>query len=283
MLDSKSLDQASGILTLKPTLFMRIYQLDAFTDHLFSGNPAAVIPLSEWLPDEKMQKIAAENNLAETAFYVPTGESGQYHIRWFTPTVEVDLCGHATLASAYVVFYLEDKPEVDRITFDSRSGPLNVCREEEGWLVLDFPVDTVQKAALQPPALTTAFTEKPIAVFKGKTDYMLVFGSQADIAGLSPDLRELSTVPARGVIVTAPGDEVDFVSRFFAPQSGIDEDPVTGSAHTTLTPYWADKLGKTELTARQLSARGGFLKCKLNSERVEISGKVQLYLTGEIL
>lgn len=262
---------------------MRLYQLDAFTNQLFSGNPAAVVPLTEWLPDEQMQKIAAENNLAETAFYVSTGEPGQYHIRWFTPAVEVDLCGHATLATAYVVFFLEEKPAVDRITFDSRSGPLNVCREKDGWLVLDFPADVVQKATLQPPALTAAFTEKPKAVYKGKTDYMLVFGSQADIEALTPDFRELVTVPARGVIVTAPGKDVDFVSRFFAPQSGIDEDPVTGSAHTTLIPYWADQLGKTELTARQLSARGGFLKCKLNEDRVEIAGQVQLYLKGEIL
>lgn len=262
---------------------MRLYQLDAFTDQRFAGNPAAVVPLTEWLPGEQMQKIAAENNLAETAFYVATGEPGQYHIRWFTPTVEVDLCGHATLAAAYVVFFLEDKPVLERITFDSRSGPLNVCHEADGWLVLDFPVDTVQKATLQPPALSAAFAEKPTAIFKGKTDYMLVYSSQAEIENLAPDFRELATVPARGVIVTAPGDEVDFVSRFFGPQSGIDEDPVTGSAHTTLTPYWAEQLGKTELTARQLSARGGFLKCKLNGNRVEISGQVQLYLIGEIL
>ncbi|OIN59667.1 PhzF family phenazine biosynthesis protein [Arsenicibacter rosenii] len=262
---------------------MRLYQLDAFTDRLFAGNPAAVIPLTEWLPDEQMQRIAAENNLAETAFYVATGEPGHYHIRWFTPTVEVDLCGHATLATAYVVFYLEQKPDADRITFDSRSGPLNVCREEEGWLVLDFPVDTVQKATLLPPALLTAFDEKPVAILKGKTDYMLVYETQEQIEQLTPDFRELVTVPARGVIVTAPGKDVDFVSRFFGPQSGIDEDPVTGSAHTTLIPYWAEKLGKTSLKAQQLSARGGSLMCKLSGERVEIAGQVQLYLKGEIL
>jgi PhzF family phenazine biosynthesis protein len=265
---------------------MRIYQLDAFTDHLFSGNPAAVVPLTEWLPDEQMQRIAAENNLAETAFYVNTEGEANYHIRWFTPTLEVDLCGHATLATGYVVFFLEQKPETDHIYFSSRSGPLKVCRSEDGWLTLDFPIDVVHKANLQPPALLASLNEKPLAVYKGKTDYMLIYESQAQIAALEPDFREMSTVPARGVIVTAPGDAnsgIDFVSRFFGPQSGIDEDPVTGSAHTTLVPYWSEQLGKTDLTALQLSKRGGYLRCKLNEARVDISGQVQLYLTGEIL
>lgn len=272
---------------------MRIYQLDAFTDRLFAGNPAAVVPLTDWLPDEQMQQIAAENNLAETAFYVKTDGDASYHIRWFTPTVEVNLCGHATLAAGYVVFFLDQKPEpanepVDQIFFDSRSGVLKVCRGEDGWLTLDFPVDAVQKANVQPPSLVASLGTKPLAVYKGKTDYMLVYETQAQVEALMPDFREMATVPARGVIVTAPGDAngdygpVDFVSRFFGPQSGIDEDPVTGSAHTTLVPYWADRLGKTELIARQLSARGGYLKCKLNGERVDISGQVQLYLTGEI-
>ncbi|AQG78761.1 PhzF family phenazine biosynthesis protein [Spirosoma montaniterrae] len=265
---------------------MRIYQLDAFTDRLYTGNPAAVVPLTEWLSDEQMQQIAAENNLAETAFFVKTDSDTDYHIRWFTPTVEVDLCGHATLATGYVVFFLEDKPEKDAITFDSRSGPLKVCRSDDGWLTLDFPADVFQKANVQPPALLTSLTEKPVAVYKGKTDYMLVYESQAQIEALTPDFREMATVPARGVIVTAPGSAesgVDFVSRFFGPQSGIDEDPVTGSAHTTLIPYWAEQLGKTELTARQLSKRGGYLRCRLNNDRVDISGQVQLYLSGEIL
>ena len=275
---------------------MRIYQLDAFTDRLFAGNPAAVVPLADWLPDEQMQRIAAENNLAETAFYVKTDGEANYHIRWFTPTVEVDLCGHATLATAYVVFFLENKgtgiDSIDQIFFDSRSGSLKVCRGEHGWLTLDFPADVVQKATLQPPALLASVGEKPTAIFKGKTDYMLVYETQAQIEALNPDFREMSTIPARGVIVTAPGNQdseqsVDFVSRFFGPQTGIDEDPVTGSAHTTLVPYWAEKLGKTELTARQLSKRGGYLRCKLNDNgakpvRVDISGQVQLYLTGEI-
>ena len=269
-----------------PSIPMRIYQLDTFTDRLFAGNPAAVVPLTEWLSDEQMQQIAAENNLAETAFYVPTDGEAKYHIRWFTPTVEVDLCGHATLASGYVVFFLEQKPATDELIFDSRSGPLKVCRSDNGWLTLDFPVDVVQKANVQPPALLASLNEKPILVCKGKTDYMLVYETQAQIEALEPDFREMSTIPARGVIVTAPGDAasgVDFVSRFFGPQSGIDEDPVTGSAHTTLAPYWAEQLGKTDLTARQLSKRGGYLKCKLHADRVDISGQVQLYLTGEIL
>lgn len=264
---------------------MKLYQLDAFTDRLFAGNPAAVVPLTDWLPDEQMQQIAAENNLAETAFYVRTGGDNQFHIRWFTPTVEVDLCGHATLAAGHVVFYLEEKPEADQIFFDSRSGSLKVCRGDEGWLTLDFPADVVQKANVQPPALTASLGAKPTVVFKGKSDYMLVYESQAQVEALDPDFREMATVPARGVIVTAPGDAdsgVDFVSRFFGPQSGIDEDPVTGSAHTTLVPYWAEQLGKDELTARQISPRGGYLRCKLNGDRVDIAGQVQLYLRGEI-
>lgn len=282
---------------------MRIYQLDAFADQLFAGNPAAVVPLTDWLPDAQMQQIAAENNLAETAFYVKTAEENHYHIRWFTPTVEVDLCGHATLATSYVIFFLENQPadgsdeaiQTDVIYFDSRSGLLKVCRGKDNWLTLDFPADVLQIATLQPPALLASLHEKPVAVFKGKTDYMVVYESEEQIEALKPDFREMSSVPARGIIVTAPGnpasndgqEPVDFVSRFFGPQSGGDEDPVTGSAHTTLIPYWAEQLGKKELTARQLSQRGGFLRCKLNDNgtdpvRVDISGQVRLYLTGEI-
>ncbi|MFC5411030.1 PhzF family phenazine biosynthesis protein [Larkinella bovis] len=265
---------------------IRLYQLDAFTDQLFGGNPAAVCPLTDWLPDETMQAIAAENNLAETAFYVPVDqENGLYHIRWFTPTVEVDLCGHATLATAYVVFFLEKTGEGESISFDSRSGLLRVRREAD-WLTLDFPVDHTH-LAIQPPALETSLGGvKPVEVLKGKTDYLIVFEEEQHVRELKPDFRELATIPARGIIVTAPGSPgegaVDFVSRFFGPQSGIDEDPVTGSAHTTLIPYWAEKLGKTELTARQVSKRGGFLRCKLVDDRVEIGGQVKLYLVGEL-
>lgn len=258
---------------------LSLYQLDAFTDKVFGGNPAAVVPLTSWLSDETMQAIAAENNLAETAFYVPT-EAG-FHIRWFTPTVEVDLCGHATLASAYVLFSLENYAH-DQINFDSRSGILNV-RKEGDWLVLNFPADSIHKQLLSPPALLESLGEiTPIEILRGKTDFMAVLESEEQVRTLQPDIIVLSTLPARGVIITAPGDSVDFVSRFFAPQSGIAEDPVTGSAHTTLTPYWAEKLGKTEMEALQVSARGGVLKTKLIGDRVEIAGQVKLYLRGTI-
>ncbi len=256
-----------------------LYQLDAFTDHVFGGNPAAVVPLSSWLPDDTMQSIAAENNLAETAFYVPTEEG--FHIRWFTPTVEVDLCGHATLATAYVIFDLDNYPH-DTIRFDSRSGELKVTKEGE-WLVLDFPVDMLHKQLLTPPALLEALGEiTPVDIVKGKTDFLVVLENEQQVRNLQLDVIVLSTVPARGVIVTAKGDEVDFVSRFFAPQSGIAEDPVTGSAHTSLTPYWAEKLQKNEFVALQVSPRGGYLKTKLRGERVDIAGQVRLYLRGTI-
>ncbi|WP_028522964.1 PhzF family phenazine biosynthesis protein [Runella limosa] len=258
---------------------LSLYQLDAFTDKVFGGNPAAVVPLTSWLPDETMQAVAAENNLAETAFYVPT-EAG-FHIRWFTPTVEVDLCGHATLATAYVLFSLENYAH-DEINFDSRSGILNV-RKEGDWLVLNFPADSIHKQLLSPPALLEALGDiSPVEILRGKTDFMAVLESEEQVRTLQPDIIVLSTLPARGVIMTAPGDSVDFVSRFFAPQSGIAEDPVTGSAHTTLAPYWAAKLGKTEMEALQVSARGGVLKIKLIGDRVEIAGQVKLYLRGTI-
>ncbi|WP_254561222.1 PhzF family phenazine biosynthesis protein [Dyadobacter diqingensis] len=257
---------------------LNIYQIDAFTSQLFSGNPAAVVPLENWLPDEVLQNIAAENNLAETAFYVPN-ETG-YHIRWFTPSVEVELCGHATLASAYVIFNIQGF-EGDLITFASLSGELTVLRKDN-WLTLNFPVDQYH-IAVPPPALMESLAAASILeVYKGKTDYMVVLDSEAEVRDLDFDIIVLSTIPARGIIITAPGDEVDFVSRFFAPQSGIDEDPVTGSAHTTLIPYWAEKLSKTELTAKQLSKRGGYLKCELDGDRVNIGGQARIYLRGEI-
>jgi PhzF family phenazine biosynthesis protein len=255
-----------------------LFQIDAFTDRLFSGNPAAVVPLDSWLSDEVMLNIAAENNLAETAFYIPT-EDG-FHIRWFTPTVEVDLCGHATLAAAYVIFTVFNHP-ADTIRFDSRSGELLV-ESKDGWFTLDFPIDPYH-VAVAPPALAESLHAAVILeVHKGKTDYLVVLDTEEEVRNLEYDIIVLSTIPARGIIVTAPGDEVDFVSRFFAPQSGIDEDPVTGSAHTTLIPYWAEKLSKTTLTAKQLSQRGGYLKCELQGDRVKIGGQARLYLKGEI-
>ncbi|REA60721.1 isomerase [Dyadobacter luteus] len=254
-----------------------IYHVDAFTDKLFCGNPAAVVPLNEWLSDETMLHIAAENNLAETAFYVKN-EAG-FDLRWFTPTIEVDLCGHATLAAAYVIFNIQ-KEERQQISFFTRSGELTVTLEY-GWLTLNFPIDQYQ-IAVPPPALVESINNNLAEVYKGKTDYLVVLDSEEDVKNLDFDIIVLSTIPARGIIVTAAGEDVDFVSRFFAPQSGIDEDPVTGSAHTTLIPYWAEKLSKNILTAKQLSKRGGYLKCELAGDRVNITGQARLYLQGEI-
>ncbi|MBI4929125.1 MAG: PhzF family phenazine biosynthesis protein [Bacteroidetes bacterium] len=256
---------------------IKIYQVDAFTNHLFGGNPAAICPLDEWLADEMMQNIAHENNLAETAFFVKK-ENG-FHIRWFTPNTEVDLCGHATLATAHVIF-LEQPISGNEITFDSRSGKLTV-RKENNLLTLNFPADKMEKTNLS-QQLIVALGTTPLEVYKGKTDYMLVYDTQEQIERIRPDFRKLGELEARGVIVTAKGKTCDFVSRFFAPKCGIDEDPVTGSAHTSLTPYWSAKLGKTELSALQLSKRKGYLKCKLLGGRVEIAGEAKLYLRGEI-
>lgn len=256
-----------------------IYQVDAFAERIFEGNPAAVCILNTWPEDEWMQQIAMENNLAETAFVVPDGPI--YEIRWFTPELEVDLCGHATLASAFILFEFGGV-DSDKIEFMSpRSGPLSVEKKQDGMLVLDFPADEMNEES---PfiELHQAIGKTPIETWKGKTDYMLVYRSQEEIASITPDFLSLDKVDARGVIVTAPGDKTDFVSRFFAPQSGVNEDPVTGSAHTSLTPYWAKKLGKNKLTARQISKRGGNLICENQPPRVKIGGKAVLYLTGEI-
>jgi predicted PhzF superfamily epimerase YddE/YHI9 len=256
-----------------------IYQVDAFSNQLFKGNPAAVCLLTEWLPDELMQNIAQENNLAETAFIVASGEG--YKIRWFTPTVEVDLCGHATLASAHVVFHeLGFSGEI--VKFHShRSGPLTVTKRGAE-LVLDFPCDIIEQVALD-SIPGSGLSKAPKAAYKGKSDYLFIYDSEADIRALQPDFEALKIHPVRGIIVTAPGEKVDFVSRFFGPACGVNEDPVTGSAHTTLTPYWSSVLGKTTLTAVQLSQRTGSLTCTLKGDRVEIAGRSILYLRGEIL
>lgn len=257
----------------------KIYQVDAFTDKVFSGNPAAVCPLGQWLSDDLLQNIAMENNLAETAFYVKQGD--QYEIRWFTPIVEVDLCGHATLAAAFVLFNHENHYE-DSIRFYSpRSGILNVTRSGD-LLTLDFPADIFTETALTQEVID-CFNIKPQSAFKGKTDYMLVFEKEEEIKNIIPALNNIAKLDGRGVIITAKGNTVDFVSRFFAPQSGINEDPVTGSAHTTLTPYWAKQLGKKELTTIQLSERRGYLQCAYLNDRVAISGQAKLYLIGELL
>ncbi|WP_224483453.1 PhzF family phenazine biosynthesis protein [Robertkochia aurantiaca] len=257
---------------------LKIYQVDAFATSLFKGNPAAVCPLEHWPEDQLMQQIAMENNLAETAFYIK--EEERYLLRWFTPTTEVDLCGHATLAAAWVIFNSEDHVS-DKIIFHSpRSGRLEVKRDKELY-TLNFPADELHQLDC-PPDLRSCFDRDPVACYKGKTDYMLVFESQADIENIVYDLMQIKAIEARGIIITAPGEESDFVSRFFAPQSGVDEDPVTGSAHTSLTPYWTERLGKEKLTAIQLSERKGHLQCRLADDRVEISGEAQIYMEGFI-
>ena len=255
-----------------------IYQVDAFAESPFSGNPAAVVILNEWPEAVLMQNIAAENNLAETAFILQ--KKNEFEIRWFTPTVEVELCGHATLASAYVIFNIL-KWGKNLISFKSLySGLLRV--EKKGDLfILDFPADDFTETKT-PEKLTKGLGYEPKECYKGKTDFLLIFKSQAEIEKLSPDFQMISDIDCRGIIVTAPGDETDFVSRFFAPMCGINEDPVTGSAHTTLIPYWSKKLGKLKLTAKQMSKRKGFLYCEFCGERVKIGGKAKLYLSGEI-
>jgi PhzF family phenazine biosynthesis protein len=255
-----------------------IYQVDAFAREVFQGNPAAVCILDRWPDETMMQKVANENNLSETAFAVPAG--GCFGIRWFTPEMEVELCGHATLATAHVLFNHLGHPG-DNICFDSiHSGRLNVKRDGD-LLTLDFPADRLEEMVV-PELIVTALMTPPLRAFRGKTDFMFVFASESEIAKMEPDFGLLAQVGGRGVIVTAPGNEVDFVSRFFAPQTGINEDPVTGSAHTSLTPYWARVLGKKQLSARQLSSRGGELFCVDRGERVEISGYAVTYLKGEI-
>lgn len=254
-----------------------LYQVDAFAAQLFKGNPAAVCLLDHWLEDTMMQAIAAENNLAETAFLIPQGD--QYAIRWFTPTVEVDLCGHATLASAFVLFEFVESSKTE-LSFESpRSGTLRVFKEDNQ-LFLDFPTDDFAPALA--PNIVKAIGVAPLEVYKGKTDYIAVVDSETTVRQIKPNFPAIATLDARGLIVTAKGDYCDFVSRFFAPQSGIDEDPVTGSAHTSLTPIWSKKLNKKALTAQQLSTRGGALTCIDKGERCLIGGQAVLYLTGEI-
>lgn len=257
-----------------------IYQADAFTGQLFGGNPAAVCPLTEWLSDELMQQIAAENNLSETAFIVREGDD--YRIRWFTPGVEVALCGHATLATAHV-FFTKLGYTKNEIRFLSKSGPLLVTRGAGGRITLDFPANPPIPVKEVPAGLLEGLgMDKNAPVFNTSFDYMVVAASQQEVAQLKPDFKSLAKVPARGVIVTARGTESDFVSRCFYPQSGIDEDPVTGSAHTITTAYWAGVLGKNRLQAIQLSARRGYLDCELSGDRVRMTGTAVLYLQGEI-
>lgn len=256
-----------------------LYQIDAFASQRFAGNPAAVCPLEEWLPEDVMQAVAAENNLAETAFFAPSGEpESDYHLRWFTPAVEVDLCGHATLATAHVLWECLGigTPEV---RFSSRSGPLSVAREGDLY-VLDFPAKPPHPVA-DPEPFAQALGATPERVLQNGMA-LAVFADEAEVAALTPNLAEVAALDCFGVIATAPGRSRDFVSRYFVPQAGVDEDPVTGSAHCVSVPYWAARLGRTHLEARQISARGGDLSCRLEGDRVKLGGRCALYLEGWI-
>jgi len=263
-------------------MLIPIYQIDAFAGGLFrgerfSGNPAAVCPLERWLADETLQAIAEENNLAETAYYVY--ENGRIRLRWFTPVVEVDLCGHATLAAAYVIQELRQETAEPKLTFDSRSGELTVTRENDLY-VLDFP-SRYPPPCEDDPVLFEALGARPVAYHR-TGDCFCVFETEDQVRALAPDMSKLARVDCRGTIATAPGKDCDFVSRFFAPRAGIPEDPVTGSAHTNLIPYWSRRLGKEKLFARQISRRGGELWCEDRGARVGIGGRAVKYLEGQI-
>ena len=258
---------------------MKIFQVDSFSNKLYGGNPAAVVPLTNWIDDMTMQNIAAENNLSETAFFVPLN-SDTFSLRWFTPETEVDLCGHATLAAAHVLYNHMDYQN-DFIHFNTKSGILSVERVE-GRYKMNFPCDTIEEKEIS-PAMDVCFDRVPSKVYKGGSDYLFVYDSEEDIKSLRPQFLAIANLKeARGVIVTSPSVELDFVSRFFAPQAGVDEDPVTGSAFTTLVPYWADVLGKESFLAKQISKRGGYVECHHRGDRVEIVGDAKTYMIGEI-
>ena len=254
-----------------------LYQVDAFAGRPFAGNPAAICPLEKWLPDETLQSIATENNLSETAFYVRDG--AEYELRWLTPAVEVDLCGHATLASACVILEIRREIAGPRVVFQTKSGELAVERDGDLY-ALDFPSRPAKPCAAQ-PGLAEALGAGPKMVLAAR-DYLCVYESEEQVAGLAPNMAKLAELDRFAVIVTAPGRDCDFVSRFFAPSKGVPEDPVTGSAHCTLIPYWAEQLGKTKLFARQISRRGGELWCELRGERVRIAGRAARYMQGVI-
>jgi predicted PhzF superfamily epimerase YddE/YHI9 len=259
---------------------LRLYHLNAFTTKPFAGNPAAVCPLAEWLDDGLLQAVAAENNLSETAFFVPRGE--QYELRWFTPRSEVKLCGHATLASAFVILQILETKR-DSVRFETRaSGALTVTRDGD-LLAMDFPA-LVPWACTDPPAaLREGLGKVPFEVVQIEDNYFAVFEKEEEVKSLRPDFRLLEELHPAGVAVTAPGKDCDFVSRYFAPSYGIPEDPVTGSTHCSLAPYWAKRLRKTKLHARQISERGGELWCEVRSERVILRGNAVLTLQGDLL
>ena len=253
-----------------------LFQIDAFSSKPFQGNPAAICPLKKWLPDEVMQSIAEENNLSETAFFVPTMQG--FHIRWFTPVAEVNLCGHATLAAAYVLFnFLEYKEQT--IQFDSRSGVLEVSKSDD-LLIMNFPAQTPVECDIS-SEIEKAFGVTPEKCLKAE-DYIAIFKNEADIISMKPKQAILKELNLRGVIISSKSEKYDFVARFFAPKYGINEDPVTGSAYTQLAPYWSKELGIARLRAKQLSSRGGELFCEVKKDRVEISGKAVRYMQGEI-
>lgn len=254
-----------------------IYQVDAFCQEIFSGNPAAVCPLQEWLDDDLLLKIALENNLSETAYFIP--EDGGYHIRWFTPGVEVKLCGHATLATSHIL-YTKLGYSGDKITFNSLSGLLEVRRPDNGY-TLDFPSDVLEEASLSNGLFRNRDTAH-LRTFKGKTDFVIVFENEEEILNLEPNFETIAQSPARGLIVTAKGENSDFVCRFFGPQSGVNEDPATGSAQTSLVPFWASELSKHTLSSIQLSQRRGYFNSRYLGDRVEITGKAATYMVGEI-
>ena len=253
-----------------------IFQIDAFTDKVFGGNPAAVIPLPNWLDDETLQHIATENNLSETAFFVKNQDV--FELRWFTPVAEVNLCGHATLAAAFVLFEELKHPE-DSIRFSTKSGLLEIHKKEKS-IELNFPVDSLEKGDVA--NYSNLFNKKPKEAWKGKEDVLLVFQDEDEVQQLIPNLAKIATTACRGVIASAKGNQVDFVSRFFTPQLGINEDPVTGSAHTSLVPFWAKKLKKSQFEAKQISKRGGDLVCEIKENRVFISGQAICFMKGEI-
>jgi predicted PhzF superfamily epimerase YddE/YHI9 len=256
---------------------LNLYQVDAFADKLFTGNPAAIIPLDNWIDDELMQNIAMENNLAETAYFVKNGD--RFDIRWFTPELEINLCGHATLASAYVLYNFLGYT-LPTIRFESKSGPLLVNREAE-MLYLDFPSWNPERLSIFPDVLTKGLGKVEVnGVYKNR-DYLVELNNEEDVKNCKPDFSLLKKVDGM-VIITAPGKDVDFVSRFFAPTAGIDEDPVTGSAHSQLIPFWNYKLGKNKMVAKQLSRRGGTLFCEQKGERVVMGGKCAFYMKGEV-
>jgi PhzF family phenazine biosynthesis protein len=258
---------------------LRLFKIDAFADRPLTGNPAAIMPLDAWLPDALMQQIAEENNQSETAFFVGHGDG--YGLRWFTPNVEVALCGHATLAAADAVFRFL-RPDARSVRFETLSGPLTVERASDGLLVMNLPATPPRPYRPPPDALVNGLGRAPVEALAGP-DHIAVFEDAATVRALKPDLALLETLDLRGVVATAPGEGgVDYVLRFFAPKNAVPEDPVTGNAQTALVPYWAKRLGKDRLSVRQLSARGGAMTCALVGDRVEIAGTCALYLDGTI-